>query len=288
MALDMFSDNPQLGILSLESNNINAIEPANDQLTVKQLFLQDNNLTEISGLGSVNQLAILDLSENPNILLEEETFDSVPCLVELGLNNVSFINVKSIERLIVPLSQVKRIKLARNRLSPRQLRKFFGLKHLSELIQDQIESRNSSLDTTINENQFVINRVKQLENSDSVPESLKLVLNSLKTKIVNETYVRKKFKHCPKISCPTKKTSIILLIIGLTLTVIVIVCTAIGLVYFCQTKYKNLNLPWFLANSYTTRDLPEPEIVFVEANLIYDWNTTEIQSSNNEETEEPG
>jgi Leucine rich repeat len=307
MDLNIFSENRKLSILSLERNNINAVEPANSQLAVEKLLLQDNNLIDISGLRSVDQLVILDLSENPNVHLEEETFDSVPRLVELGLNNVSFLNVKSIERLFSPLNEVKEIKLARNRLTELEMDMILNIKSLNVLILENPDSRNYFTESFINSGKKLVSNIfNNLTVSDILPESwrsnnsnnklestkignilldkITKTLNGKKIKFQDTTHVHKQFKNCPKMICPTENIFTIPVIIGLTLTVLVIICTAIGLVYYYLTKHEN---PWFLANSYSTRDLPDPEYVIVEPNLIYDWNTT-TQGSNNEETEEPG
>jgi Leucine rich repeat len=243
MALDVFNKNRRFEILYLERNDINAVEAATSPLAIKQLFLQDNNLTDISGLKSIDRLNTLDLSENPNLHLEDGAFDSVPGLVELGLNNVSFGNVKSMERLFLPLSQIKQIKMARNRLPASDMKTILRLESLDSLILEESDIMSSVLENWFSDQKWFIAILKQ---QSYLPNLVKSSLNRLKMKIDQRTYSQKKIKNCPSIPIPTLSSHqlfSIAVIMCFILAVLASMCTAYILVHRDQPKRRNRILP---------------------------------------------
>jgi hypothetical protein len=117
------------------------------------------------------------LSENPNLLLKEDTFDSVSDLEELWLRNASFSNVKSIERLFSPLSRVIKINLARNILLESELRMVLGLQSLKYLILDRKDMKYPSLESCSSSGKNCSNiKLKQLNISESLPKYSKKIM----------------------------------------------------------------------------------------------------------------
>jgi Leucine rich repeat/Leucine Rich Repeat len=255
LALDMFNKNRILRILYLERNNISSVEKANDPLPIEQLVLKDNNLKDASGLKSLDRMIFLDLSENPNLQLEDDSFESLSSLENLELRNVSLHKKQPLDKLFLPLTNIKKIGLARNRLFVSELPTFEGMTKLERIVWDPMCHRQKTF-----------------------PRKFDGLLKD-EEKLIK----RRKFKNCPAYSPPEKSVSISL-IIGLSVGILVVICTAFALVYYWRAKNKNFVFSWNLSLFSTNscpckRDLPELFYSSVDPNPAYKYEKPEYDCS---------
>lgn len=165
-----FSGNPLDTKISLAGNGLTSISSAFKNISVSQLVLSFNNISEINDFAfSPNDiLSYLDLSFNPVTNISSNTvFANLPGLKKLNLNHTHLSSVPTSS--LSPVTSLESLDLSSNRITVIDVNSFYNLKSLKELILDEnpiVQMIAGCLNGMNSLTELSLNRLDNLSNVD--------------------------------------------------------------------------------------------------------------------------
>jgi insulin-like growth factor-binding protein complex acid labile subunit len=130
LELSMFDYNQNLKSVVLHMNYISTIKPTSAAVSIEELYLHNNDLSDISNLQCIKNVKILNLSDNPELMLENDSFSNFKQLIKLFLNNVTLSRFDNFYKFFASLQNLESISIGSNNLDNIAIEKFETLKSL--------------------------------------------------------------------------------------------------------------------------------------------------------------
>jgi Leucine-rich repeat (LRR) protein len=134
--LNMFIGLENLNLVALHRNFISTINSSKKLVSMKQLNLKENNLTDVSALKTVQNLAFVNLSDNLELVLDSTSFENCAQLETLSLNNVTLARYENFYEFLKHLKKLKSLSIGKNNLTQIKIEKLKFLKDLQIITID--------------------------------------------------------------------------------------------------------------------------------------------------------
>jgi Leucine-rich repeat (LRR) protein len=140
--LNMFIGLKHLNVVALHRNFISTINSSKKLVSMKELILHENKLTDVSALKTVQNLTFVNLSDNLKLALDSKTFENCTHLETLSLNNVTLARYENFYDFLNPVKTLKSLSIGKNNLTRINIEKLGLFKNLEKLT---IEENNLNL-----------------------------------------------------------------------------------------------------------------------------------------------
>jgi Leucine-rich repeat (LRR) protein len=194
--------------LDVSFNNIYMVT-VTESTALQVLYINNNNVGDISFLSKLNQLEYLDLSFNPEVQIELSSFASMPSLKILGLNSINLSSSRLEFGLFSHLNQLTTLELASNHMKTIDISVFFGMTALQTLYLN--DNRLKELNTDDLRNNFPNLSTIRIFNNNwdcRYVRSIMLVLGQMQVTIETpEEFIIKHTTNSKGIGCVGEKRS---------------------------------------------------------------------------------
>jgi Leucine-rich repeat (LRR) protein len=148
--LNMFIGLENLNVVALQRNLISTINSSKKLVSMKQLILRENNLTDVSALKTVRNLTFVNLSDNLELVLDSTSFENCTQLETLSLNNVTLARYENFYEFLKNLKKLKSLSTGKNNLTQIKIEELKFLKDLQKLTIDMNNLNNFDFASFLN------------------------------------------------------------------------------------------------------------------------------------------